>query len=230
MTKKNKTTTQDLIYYKKKPEEEPEDKDCDEEEEQFVLPSFLTNAAKDELEDQGIIFISGTIVQDKMDKVIQKLLLFNADEEFTDPVQLIINSPGGYCHAGHALIDVMNFIKNPIRTIALGDIASMATLIFVNGDERIMGANATAMIHAFSTVNWGNYFDLIANRKLEDHLMDMHIKMFMRCSKYKTKKEVLEHLILTQDNYLTAEDVLKHGLCDKLFQPRSNKLPLPESE
>ena len=46
---------------------------------------------------------------------------------FNEPIQIIINSPGGFTDAGWAFIDMMEFVKNEIITIAVGEIASMAT-------------------------------------------------------------------------------------------------------
>lgn len=174
-------------------------------------------AQEDPLVTRGIIIIDNIISNQSLADASKQLLSFHFDETFIDPIQIILNSPGGYNNAGHSFIDLMGFIKNPIRTIALGQIASMATLIFIHGDERIIGPNCTSMIHQFSYCSEGNYSDLVASRKHEDMEASRHIQMYMNCSKYNTIDQVQKHLIKSYDNFLSPEEMLEHGLCDQIF-------------
>lgn len=228
MAKKQKTS--DLILIPKKKIDDDEEEVEYEEGGFLSFPGFGGMIQKDEsyLSEKGILFLSGPVTQEKMDKLIQRLLVLHVDEDFIDPVQIVINSPGGDVAAGHAFIDAMDFVKNPIRTIAIGDIASMATYIFIHGQERIMSPRSCAMIHPFSWGNQGSYPHLVAQRKAEDMLIEIHTDMLIRCSKYKKKADVQKLLLKDQDNYLSAQEMLKHGLCDKIFVPGSNKLEMPK--
>lgn len=175
------------------------------------------------LESRGILFIDETISKQTLAGVTRKLLEYHFDPEFDDDIQIILNSPGGYNDAGNAFIDLMQWCRLKIRTIALGQISSMATLIFIHGDERIMAPNSIAMIHQFSSGNIGNYTDLVASRKYEDIEMRRHLKMFLKCSKYKTEEQVQKYLLKSYDNYLTPEEMMEHGLCDGIFESHKKK-------
>ena len=173
------------------------------------------------LENRGIIFITGMISNEALAYVTRKILALHFDANFTDDIQIIINSGGGYVDAGWALIDLLSFVDNRVVTVAMGEVASMAASIFMAGDYRIMTQNATCMIHHFTTVAGGNYRDLIAQRKSEDMEYQKLVKHLINCSKYKTEQEVVKHLLLDQDNFLSPQEVKKHGLCDQIYKPRA---------
>lgn len=199
-----------------------------EEEEYIVDPSSILQLLQQQahsLESRGILFIDEPISKRTLANATRRLLEYHFDPDFEDEIQIILNSPGGYTDAGNAFIDLMQWCRLKVRTIALGEISSMATLIFIHGDERIMAPNSIAMIHQFSSVNMGNYTDLVASRKYEDIEMQRHLKMFLECSKYKTEEQVQKHLLKSYDNYLTPEEMLEHGLCDEIFKSYKKKQP-----
>lgn len=198
---------------------------ANQEEEEEVTEMFFPfnggiNGSEKELENRGIIFINDEISKSTLASASQKLLTYHFDPNFTDDIQIIINSPGGYLDACWAFVDTMNFVKNKIKTIALGEICSAAVLIFVAGDERIVSPHSVAMIHQASTHSAGNYGDLVADRKIQDVVQNQLIEHLVENSKYKTEKEVRQHLLLPNDNWLTPAEMKKHGLCDKVLVTR----------
>jgi ATP-dependent Clp protease protease subunit len=181
------------------------------------------NFGHDALSDRGILFIDDLINKMSVKQAFKSLIELHFNEEFTDTVQIIINSPGGYTDAGWAFIDLMKFVKNPIRTIAIGESASMATMIFVAGDERVMSPNSSIMIHNFSAMHAGTHDDLIANRKADDIMNKKILEHFKKYSNLKTDKLVKQHLLTGRDNFLTPQEALEFGLCDKISSDRKLK-------
>lgn len=181
---------------------------------EMLISSQLTN----ELEESGIIFISSEITKESLERHSARLLSIHFDDTWPDDreVQIILNSPGGHIDAGSAFIDLMEFVRFPIRTIAVGEIASMATMIFIAGDHRIMSHRSTAMIHHFSTMVGGNYADLIAARKFEDIIYKNFVDHMIANSKYTTEEQVKKHLLHDKDNWLTPQEMILHGLCDEI--------------
>ena len=111
----------------------------EEESEMMELPIELLSLMQQpkenfELEDRGIIFINSVLTKQTLDRPSKRLLNLHFNSNFTDPIQIIINSPGGFTDAGWAFIDIMESIKYPITTIAVGEIASKASSIFIAGD------------------------------------------------------------------------------------------------
>jgi ATP-dependent Clp endopeptidase proteolytic subunit ClpP len=213
---------------KKVPSKPTEVKKNDEDDIQIIPLEVLQSlsggghaSAEDQaLEQRGIILIDREISKQTLSTAYKKLLYYHFNVSFTDPIQIIINSPGGYCDAGWAFIDLMGFVKNKIVTIAMGEICSMATGIFIAGDERIMSPNCNTMIHQFSDGAQGNYGDLVARSKMWDIETEKEFKHLINCSKYKTKEEILKHLLKENDHWLTPTEMKKHGLCDRIFVSR----------
>ena len=51
-------------------------------------------------------------------------------------IQLYINSPGGSITAGMAIYDTMQYVKNDVTTICIGQAASMAALLLSAGQAK----------------------------------------------------------------------------------------------
>lgn len=182
---------------------------------------FFSNLGKDsdDLDKKGIIIINGVISSDSLARASKRLLTLHFDPNFKDDIQIIINSPGGYLDAMWAFIDLMQFVDNKVKTVALGEIASAAAFIFIAGDERIIAPNTSVMFHHFSGGHQGTYPALVAGKKGDDIEYGKILRLIKECSKYKTDEQVLSHILQEQDNWLTPPEMIKHGLADHIYKP-----------
>jgi ATP-dependent Clp protease protease subunit len=80
----------------------------------------------------NIIFL-GTPVDDNVANLIIAQLLFLAAEDPEKDIQLYINSPGGSITAGMAIYDTMQYVKNDVMTICIGQAASMGAMLLAGG-------------------------------------------------------------------------------------------------
>ncbi len=216
---------EETIEKKRKQEDKKNDDEEAPEEVQVMQFPFMHGPSEDrELEERGIIILDREISKQTLARASAKLLAFHFNERWNDPLQLILNSPGGYLDAAWAFIDVMDSIRLPVRTIAMGEIVSAAAMIFVAGDERVMSPNSSAMIHHFSTMTGGSYPELVASRKSEDLQANRIIQHFLRHStKYKNAKEVEDKILLSHDNWLSPQEMKAHGLCDIVLESHKKK-------
>jgi len=83
----------------------------------------------------SIIFI-GTPIDDNVANLIIAQLLFLEAEDPDRDISLYINSPGGSITAGLAIYDTMQFIKNDVSTICVGQAASMAAVLLAAGTNK----------------------------------------------------------------------------------------------
>ena len=195
--------------------------DDDDEEDEIDRPfPSLQKSPADELEERGVIILDKEISKQTLAKPSARLLSLHLNPQFNDTVQIVLNSPGGYTDAMWAFIDLMESSRLHIRTVAMGQICSAATMIFIAGDERVMAPNSTTMIHHYSDVAYGTHYDLVAARKEQDMEAAKVVGHLLKHSKYSTAKEVESKLLLKNDNWLTPTEMKKHGLCDILLKPR----------
>jgi len=96
----------------------------------------------------SIIFI-GTPIDDNIANLVTAQLLFLEAEDPERDISLYINSPGGSITSGLAIYDTMQFIRNDISTICIGQAASMAAVLLAAGSEKKRFAlpHARIMIH-----------------------------------------------------------------------------------
>lgn len=186
----------------------------------FEVLQMIHQHDQKELEERGIIIINNVISKETLARAFRRMMILHLDDEFTDDIQVILNSPGGYCDAGWAFIDMMGFVKNKIRTVGMGEICSMAASIFIAGDERVLSPNCSTMIHQFADYGEGKYGDLVAKGKMWDMEMNKDIAHIIRCSKYKNAAEVKKYILKDHDHWLSPQEMKKHGLCDTIFKPK----------
>jgi ATP-dependent Clp protease protease subunit len=96
----------------------------------------------------NIIFL-GTPVDDNVANLIIAQLLFLSAEDPEKDIQLYINSPGGSITAGMAIYDTMQYIKNDVMTICIGQAASMGAMLLAAGTrgKRYALPNSRILIH-----------------------------------------------------------------------------------
>ena len=119
-----------------------------------------------ELKDYGIIYLSGSIEDGTSENVCKEIIECNIAGKI-DHIQIIINSSGGSCSAGFAIIDMIEWSRLPIYTTGIGMLASMALLIFMTGSKgrRVITPRTSMLSHRFLGLDIGNYSQLLAGRK-----------------------------------------------------------------
>jgi ATP-dependent Clp protease, protease subunit len=96
----------------------------------------------------SIIFI-GTPIDDNVANLVIAQLLFLEAEDPERDISLYVNSPGGSITAGLAIYDTLQFIKNDVSTICVGQAASMAAVLLAAGapKKRYALPHAKILIH-----------------------------------------------------------------------------------
>src|SRR5690349_8827017 len=91
--------------------------------------------SKDDVLESNGIFI---LMQDVEDSVCEDAIKFIIGSNFEakcNHLTLVVNSSGGSTTAGFALIDVIEGSKIPVRTIGIGELASMGLSLFITGQK-----------------------------------------------------------------------------------------------
>lgn len=167
------------------------------------------------LNDYGIIYVSGSINDGTSESICKEIIEYNIKGE-VDHLQMIINSTGGSCPAGFAVIDMMEWSRIPIYTTGIGMIASMGLLLFMCGAKgrRVITARTSILSHRFSWISAGNHSQLLASRKEEDLEHKRIVEHYLHYTKIKNQKELEEKLLQDVDTWLAPEEAIKYGIVD----------------
>ncbi|MBO5526086.1 MAG: ATP-dependent Clp endopeptidase proteolytic subunit ClpP [Clostridia bacterium] len=169
------------------------------------------------LEDR-IIFLTGEI-DDAMANTVVAQLIYLEGKDASKDINLYINSPGGSVTAGLAIYDTMNYIKCPVATNCIGMAASMAAVLLSSGakGKRYALPNSEVMIHQPLGGAQGQASDI---KIVADHIMKTKQKL-NRILAENTGKPIEEiERDTDRDNYLSADEALRYGLIDRVFDKR----------
>lgn len=179
----------------------------------------MTETKSFDLGDRGIIYLGKSIDGSSCEDVCKKILELNMHANL-DRIQLIVNSPGGDVNAGFAIVDMMEWSRIPVYTTGIGMVASMGLMIFMAGKKghRAITPRCSILSHRFSWASYGSHSAMIAQRKEEDLTHRRILDHYKRYSKYKNQKDIQKHLLKDVDEWLDAEEAVRHGIADKIEQ------------
>jgi ATP-dependent Clp protease protease subunit len=177
-----------------------------------------------------IVMLNGP-VEDNMANLIVAQMLFLESENSEKAINLYINSPGGSVTAGLAIYDTMQYIKCPVRTIVLGQAASMGSFLAQAGTAgmRIVLPESRTMIHRVSSGTRGTGGSVyVQEMEMEDNLRHLeeakrlNKRLVELYAKHNSKEKSYEELAETMkfDTFLSAEEAVDYGLADKVVASR----------
>jgi ATP-dependent Clp protease protease subunit len=138
------------------------------------------------------------------------------------PIYLEINSPGGSVADGMSIINAIEHIKSSVYTIISGQACSMAALISIAGDKRMIYTNSYWMQHSTSDIV-GDYIQYIKDRtKFLCEFENRTEKML----KLKTKLSANDITkIRSGELWLNADQALAKGVVDEVitFKPKNRR-------
>ena len=162
-----------------------------------------------------IIFLEGEITDLTANTIVSELLYL--DSISNDDIYIYINSPGGSITSGFAIYDTINYIKSNVITIGIGMCASMAAFILSSGNTRCALKNTEIMIHQPLGGAQGQASDVAIHA---EHILKTKKKLTKILSdKSGQPIEVIEK-DTDRDNFMSANEALKYGLIDKIFDKR----------
>lgn len=140
-----------------------------------------------------------------------------ANRDPGEPIEIVIDSPGGDVLGGLALYDTILRLRrrgHKVTTRGRGLVASMAGILLQAGDERVMDANAQLMIHEISYGARGKsseIADMVAfGKRLEDRLLGI------LADRAAMSKQAIARKWKKTDWWLSADEAAKLGFVDRV--------------
>ncbi len=169
----------------------------------------------------NIIFLQ-TPIDDTVASVICAQLIHLESENPDKDINIYINSPGGDITSLFAIYDTMQFIKNDIATICLGQAASAAAVLLAAGTKgkRLALPHSRVLLHQpYGQVGYGQVTDLeiaakeiLRMRELLEEILALHTGQ--------TIERV--HNDTDRDFVMEANEAIAYGIIDDVLSSRQN--------
>ena len=168
---------------------------------------------------ENIIFL-GTPIDDTIANLICAQLIHLESENPDKDINIYINSPGGDITALFAIYDTMQFIKNDIATICLGQAASAAAVLLAAGTKgkRLALPHARILLHQpYGQVGYGQVTDLEIAAKEILRMRDL-LEQILSAHTGQSIERV--HTDTDRDFVMEADEAKAYGVIDEVISVR----------
>lgn len=175
---------------------------------------------------ERIIFLNTPIVTEVAALITAQLLFLQSEDPERD-IMMYINSPGGDVMAGLTIYDTMQHIKPRVSTIAVGFVASMASVLLAGGAQgkRFALPNTDIMIHQGSAGFQGATPDLeVRSRWILRMVRRTNSILAKHCNQSYEKIENDTQ----RDYFMTSDEAAEYGLIDSVLNVED--MPMGQSQ
>lgn len=165
-----------------------------------------------------VIWINEEIDGNLTQEIVHYIMKWNREDKGIPemdrkPIRLLFDSNGGDLDAQAAICSAIELSKTPVIGVAVGLVASAASLIYLSCHVRLAFKSSYFILHKGSAALSGDYENIISS--IEDYKKEIEkmIGFIIEKSKY-TKEEVEEHI--NKDWYVRAQEALEKGMVDEI--------------
>lgn len=165
-----------------------------------------------------VIWINEEIDGNLTQEIVHYIMKWNREDKGIPemdrkPIRLLFDSNGGDLDAQAAICSAIELSKTPVIGVAIGLVASAASLIYLSCHVRLAFKSSYFILHKGSAALSGDYENIISS--IEDYKKEINkmIEFIIEKSKY-TKEEVEEHI--NKDWYVRAQEALEKGMVDEI--------------
>ena len=193
----------------------------------YLVPNVIEQTSRGErgmdlysrLLKDNIIWLD-TPIDDGSASLICAKLVFLESENPDKDINIYINSPGGDIHSLFAIYDTMQFIKNDIATICLGQAASAAAVLLAAGTKgkRLALPHSRILLHQpYGQVGYGQVTDLELAAKEILRARDLLEEVLARHTGQPIERI---HTDTDRDFVMEAPEALAYGIIDDVISSR----------
>ena len=134
-----------------------------------------------------------------------------------DEIVVNISSFGGSVAEGISIYNQLKAHPAKITTVTNGFCCSIASIIFLAGDERKMYDSSIMLIHNAWTACQGNANDLRREADVLEKITDLSVKVY--CEKSGLSKDEIKEL-LDNESWLDSQECLEIGFATEILQEK----------
>ena len=131
------------------------------------------------------------------------------------PIRIIVDCGGGHLSVSETVSNIIKMSKTPVYGIALGYVASGASIIYLSCHKKYALPNSVFVLHKGSCSGVsGTYDEIVAFARDYEKQMETLIDFYIKNTKY-TEEEIDENI--QTDWYIRIEEAQEKGLVDEVI-------------
>lgn len=152
--------------------------------------------------------------------LVQYIIRWNREDsgvpvEKRKPIRIIIDCGGGHLSVSETLSNIIKMSKTPVYGIALGYVASGASVIYLSCHKKFALPNSVFVLHKGSCSGVsGTYDEIVAFARDYEKQMEVLIDFYINHTGY-TEAEIEENI--QTDWYIRIEEAQEKGLVDEII-------------
>ena len=139
-------------------------------------------------------------------------------EDSVEEIEVRINSYGGEVAEGIAIYNALKRHKAKVTTVVDGFACSIASVIFMAGDERHMNESSILMIHDVWTYISGNAEALRKEADDLDKINELSVKAYMA---YVNITEDELNQLMDDESFISPEEALEYGFASQIIKNKA---------
>jgi len=163
------------------------------------------------------VLVFGAITDTSAAETARRLIALDAAS--SDPIDLLVSSPGGHLESGDTLHDIVRFITAPVRMIGTGWVGSAATHLFLAAprERRFCLPNTRFLIHQPSGGAGGQATDIAIQAREIVKARERIARVISR-ETGRPLDSVLEDI--ERDRWMSPEEAMEYGLVSRIIDRR----------
>lgn len=165
------------------------------------------------------VLVFGAITDSTAAETVRRLLALDA--ESSEPIQLLVSSPGGHLESGDAIHDVVRFISAPVNMIGTGWVGSAATHLYLAAprQRRFCLPQTRFLIHQPSGGAGGPATDISIQAQEILKARERIARTIARETGQPLETVMID---IERDRWLSAEQAVVYGLVSRIVERRSD--------
>jgi ATP-dependent Clp protease, protease subunit len=163
------------------------------------------------------IIVIGGPIDDYVASVVVAQMLYCQLESKDQDIDLYIMSPGGSVNAGFAIYDTMQYVTNDVKTVCIGQAASMGAFLLASGTKgkRFALPNARIMIHQPWGGAQGTASDIVIQA---EEIIRLKRNLNQLYAKHTGQPEERIQKDSDRDFFMSADQAKDYGLIDEIMK------------
>jgi ATP-dependent Clp protease protease subunit len=186
-----------------------------------AAPATNADARSSFLEEKAFksrtVLVFGAINDQSAADTVRRLIALDAAS--SDPIDMLVSSPGGHLESGDTVHDVIRFISAPVRMIGTGWVGSAATHLFLSvpKERRFCLPQTRFLIHQPSGGAGGQATDIAIMAREIIKARERIARVIARETGQPLEKVQID---IERDNWMGPEEAIEYGLISRVIENR----------